>query len=526
VRIEKQLLARCKCGAVLGHKKCDIKSITWTYSKGVHFVNAGFHQHPRPGHILHISKDEQVRFEAIVNTHPSVGPLALIVGVPGVNGPGESVADISDVFVNAGRVGKERLKIKKGGQVGGGDAFISAFMKFSQEYPGFVIYSQLNIVTVISVQSSLMRTEMVKERLLDGPINGLVNDAAHGWWKERTSLLIMSSSYCPDLLCWVPGVISYTNGASAEHFKYHNLVVSIPVILGIEVGDETAGRNRHRGAKRQHWDFPETITPDSEEAAIEFNIIYDLVGFVLVNTQGTHFIARYATHDRTKIYTYDGMRHNGYPVHSLEMTFDTHMAGIKPKIPKGFIIWEAIYSLRGGLTAQEKFYQMRIKKYAAQYNLSFSEVTLDKLPTVSYHQAGFREMDKKDRVWLLRPERKGTTEYISNPIPSLPLAPDGPESEEETSVHPASQVSLPDSDFALNCRCGAVSNANIAYHQDDGEAVQCNECRDWSHVACQQDGRVSSLGKDEPFLCDSCDLEAIKRLLPSRGSVTRASERK
>ena len=224
-RIEKQLLARCKCGAVLDHITCDVKSITWTYSKGVHFVNAGCHQHPRPGHILHISKDEQVRFEAIVNTHPAVGPLALIVGVPGVNGPGESVADISDVFVNAGRVGKERLKIKKGGQVGGSDAFISAFVKFSQEYPGFVIYSQLNIVTVISVQSSLMRSEMVKERLLDGPINGLVNDAAHGWWKERKSLLIMSSSYCPDLLCWVPGVISYTNGASAEHFKYHFLAV-------------------------------------------------------------------------------------------------------------------------------------------------------------------------------------------------------------------------------------------------------------------------------------------------------------
>jgi len=93
-----------------------------------------------------------------------------------------------------GRVGKEHLKIKKGGQVGGGDAFLSAFVKFSQEYPGFVIYLQLNIVTVISVQSSLMRTERVKERLLDGPINGLVNDAAHGWWKERTSLLIMTSS--------------------------------------------------------------------------------------------------------------------------------------------------------------------------------------------------------------------------------------------------------------------------------------------------------------------------------------------
>ncbi|KIM36003.1 hypothetical protein M413DRAFT_32045 [Hebeloma cylindrosporum] len=129
------------------------------------------------------------------------------------------------VFVNAGRVGKERLKIKKGGLVGSGDEFISAFAKFTKEYPGFVIFSQLGAVTVICVQSPLMRTEMVKERLLDGPVNGLVNDAAHGWWKEWTSLLVMSSSYCPDLLCWVPGVISYANGASGEHFKCHFMAV-------------------------------------------------------------------------------------------------------------------------------------------------------------------------------------------------------------------------------------------------------------------------------------------------------------
>ena len=57
------------------------------------------------------------------------------------------------------------------------------------------------------------------------------------------------------------------------------------------------------------------------------------------------------------------MHHKGYPVHSLEMMFNTHMASKKPKIPKGSIIWEAIYSLCGGLMAQERFYQIYIKKY-------------------------------------------------------------------------------------------------------------------------------------------------------------------
>ena len=34
---------------------------------------------------------------------PNTGPLGLIVGVPGLTGPSESVADIPDVFINAVR---------------------------------------------------------------------------------------------------------------------------------------------------------------------------------------------------------------------------------------------------------------------------------------------------------------------------------------------------------------------------------------------------------------------------------------
>jgi len=222
------------------------------------------------------------------------------------------------------------------------------------------------------------------------------------------------------------------------------------------------------------------------------------------------------------------------------MKFETHILGKKPKLPKGFAVWEAIYLLRGGLAAQDKFYEIRTKEYAARYHLYFSEITLDELPTVSYRCAGFHEMEKKDRLWMLRPERAGTTEYLSTIVPSLPPAQEGPESEEETiapgqnppsSTLPpvtqsSSQESLPDSAFALNCRCGATADANVVYLHEDGEAVQCDECSEWSHVACQRDGRASTLKKNEPFLYDNCDLEAIKRQLPSWGKKSRASERK
>ena len=107
----------------------------------------------------------------------------------------------------------------------GGDSFISSFAKFSREHPGFVIFSRIGEVTVISVQSEFMRALLLKDDTLKGPLNGMVNDAAHGWWREWNSLLMVTSTYCLELCCWVPGVLSFTNSASAEHFAYHFLAM-------------------------------------------------------------------------------------------------------------------------------------------------------------------------------------------------------------------------------------------------------------------------------------------------------------
>lgn len=66
-----------------------------------------------------------------------------------------------------------------------------------------------------------MASQLISDDILEEPINGLVNDAAHGWWKEQNSLLMVTSVYCSELSCWVPGLLSYTNGASSNHFFYH-----------------------------------------------------------------------------------------------------------------------------------------------------------------------------------------------------------------------------------------------------------------------------------------------------------------
>ena len=79
------------------------------------------------------------------------------------------------------------------------------------------------------------------------------------------------------------------------------------------------------------------------------------------------------------------------------------------------------------------------------------------------------------------------------PVNSLPNRPISPPS------------SLLNSDFSMSCRCGLRGNGNILYRQEDGEAIQCEECREWSHIACQKDGQADRLKKNEPFFCDFCD---------------------
>jgi hypothetical protein len=190
------------------------------WSGGVHYKNNGMHTHARPTHILHLLPREKIQFETIIKSHPKTGPLALIVGVPEVDGLGKSITDISDVLLNAHHVSKEKQKIKRGSGLTG-DSFIAAFAWFLREHPGFVVHAQLGEVTVILLQSSFMVSQLVKDGFIDGPVNGTVNDAMHGWWKEKTSLLMITLTYSPNLLCWVPSLCSYTNGASAQHFKYH-----------------------------------------------------------------------------------------------------------------------------------------------------------------------------------------------------------------------------------------------------------------------------------------------------------------
>ncbi|KAJ7733380.1 hypothetical protein B0H14DRAFT_2639646 [Mycena olivaceomarginata] len=143
--IRKQLETPCSsCGGVLAHERCNVISVLRTFKHGVYYQNGGFHLHERPTVRLHMLPKEKKEFSKIMEQNPSAGPLKLLVGPPGVDGPGESVANITPVLFNAEWIRYERRKILKGSHNPRGDNFVKEFAKFDQNHPDFILEAQFD----------------------------------------------------------------------------------------------------------------------------------------------------------------------------------------------------------------------------------------------------------------------------------------------------------------------------------------------------------------------------------------------
>ncbi|KAG1794446.1 uncharacterized protein HD556DRAFT_1308143 [Suillus plorans] len=163
--IAKQLKASCSCGAMLVHNNCGI--------------------------IYDLFK-----FSEVIKEHPRMGATQLVMGRPGINGPQESVATISPLLLNTARVNHERKKVFTKRQ---GKDIIADFTEFQHQHPDFVIYHTFEPVAVVITQLPIMLSFLVKNHS-----NGIISDAAHGFWAERNDLLIISSVFSDALQCWVP----------------------------------------------------------------------------------------------------------------------------------------------------------------------------------------------------------------------------------------------------------------------------------------------------------------------------------
>ncbi|KAJ7763332.1 hypothetical protein B0H16DRAFT_1254115, partial [Mycena metata] len=220
--IQKQLSEACACGQPLLHQPCDVTSILHTFRDGVFYQNGGYHHHSRPTVRLHMSRKEKDQFTKIVQGNPGAGPLKLLVGQPGIEGPGDSVADITPLLLNSERIKYERRKILKDARAAAGANFAEEFTAFKEKYPNFICDAQFGDVTVIVMQTPFMAAKLVKSSVDREAVNGIVSDAAHRVWMDYNSLLIVSSTFEPTRLrCWVPGLMSYSNGGTAEHYRIH-----------------------------------------------------------------------------------------------------------------------------------------------------------------------------------------------------------------------------------------------------------------------------------------------------------------
>ncbi|KAL7284985.1 hypothetical protein ACG7TL_000074 [Trametes sanguinea] len=229
--ITQQLSRACSCGGKLirSHGACPARQRLYKFKYGTHFIHSGTHNHPRPTHLLHLQAPEEAAFTQLVIENPKAGPLELSIGPQTLHGPQRPASEISSILLNKDRIKYEQRKIKQASRgVHGGDHFLSEFAQFCEDHPGFILQSVIGTVSVISAQTSALRAELIKAAPLtglDGNLNGIVSDAAHGFWRDRSALLIISSTFSPRLRCWVPGIFSYANGSSAEHYRLHFLAL-------------------------------------------------------------------------------------------------------------------------------------------------------------------------------------------------------------------------------------------------------------------------------------------------------------
>ncbi|KAI4517633.1 hypothetical protein K525DRAFT_210448 [Schizophyllum commune Loenen D] len=218
--IATQLEKRCPlagCGSPLVHIPCGLVITHLVCQLGGRLQHPGKHNHPRPPPI-HMTAAQTSQLEAVFKEHPDKGPLALIVGHQGR----PPVSEISSLLYNVDRIYAERRKFRSKDAKA---SFPTEFATFDAEHPDFLVRKLFGEVIVVSMQTTFMRTTLLNDRSEEKGVQGIVTDAAHKFWKERHCLLIISSVYSVALRRWVPGLMTYANGATSLHYTYHYLTL-------------------------------------------------------------------------------------------------------------------------------------------------------------------------------------------------------------------------------------------------------------------------------------------------------------
>lgn len=240
--VNTQCAKPCKCGSELVWKPCENRSAVIIWAKGVRYFNGIMdHNHGWLPYKLHLRSGEKQELKELFQQNPTAKPAAL---GSGNTVSGKSASDVSSVLLNSDRLAAEKRKMK-GTSEESGDDFVQWFSEFQIQNPNFIVSeTMIGGVAVISCQTPFMAS-LLHDKIteVDGPFNGVVSDAAHRWWKVKTSLLIVSSVFVPIIEGWVPALMSYSNGASGRHYELHFLalmesIAKVAVSKGQDIVDE------------------------------------------------------------------------------------------------------------------------------------------------------------------------------------------------------------------------------------------------------------------------------------------------
>ncbi|KZV89850.1 hypothetical protein EXIGLDRAFT_136981 [Exidia glandulosa HHB12029] len=214
-----------ECGSQAILAECDARWTFTVYAGGnrAQFIHEGRHTHPRHRE-QHLTAIEEQQLSDRVELHPNAAPLAHIAGIPTLSGSLSSVGDIAPILLNPDRLRYHTNKIKRHASTKdrtSGQHFLTDMKEFDQQYPGLLVNTKIGAATVFCMQSAFMRDLALRDKRLPGPLNAHVTDACHGFWRAKNDVLIISSAYSERLRCWMPIVLSYSDGQTAEHYAAH-----------------------------------------------------------------------------------------------------------------------------------------------------------------------------------------------------------------------------------------------------------------------------------------------------------------
>jgi hypothetical protein len=231
---------KCSCGGSLYHVKCLSTSyiITWGRSgsdKSTQmylYINGDAHNHSRHSQVIHMTPQEQADVKKLADEYYDKKPIQLLLGPKTANGRKPGAASLAQAANNPDAWRYHLRRIQGALNSENGHTFFAQFNAWKATHEQYIKIHACTFafekVTVIAFNTTWMQDQLLpKDEIKQymAPVEGLLTDGAHKFWSAPNAILITTTVFSPRLGRWVPGMFSFADGATAEHYKYHFLAV-------------------------------------------------------------------------------------------------------------------------------------------------------------------------------------------------------------------------------------------------------------------------------------------------------------